>query len=110
MPVVNFSESIESILDLTRQIDVLADKNDWVSMHALVEQRMHSLNRVFDLLNNDENTRLGSSDRDKLAQIADSNQRILDSARSRRKEIASAASTRRAGRVAQKVYSSTGQH
>jgi len=108
--MVNYSESIESILNLTRQIDVLADKSDWVSMHALVEQRMHSLNRMFDLLNKDENTRLDSSDREKLVQIADSNQRILTSAKSRRNEIVSAASARRTGSLAQKAYSSTGQH
>lgn len=109
MTTINYSQSIESILGLTQQINALADENDWLSMQALVERRMRSLDEVFELLNNDRNTRLNSSDRDKLAQIADSNLRILAHAKCRREEIVSAASTLRTGSVAQQAYSATNQ-
>ena len=110
MTTINYSQSIESILGLTQQIDALADQNDWLSMQALVERRMHCLDEVFELLNNNYNARLNSSDRNKLAQIADSNLRILANAKYRREEIVSAASIRRTGSVAQQAYSSTNQH
>jgi len=71
---------------------------------------MHCLEEVFELLNNDHDTRLDLSDRKKLAQIAESNLRILANAKYRRQEIVSAANTRRTGSVAQQAYSSINQH
>lgn len=110
MDGTNYSRSIDGILGLTRQIDALAENSDWLSMQALVEQRANSLDRVFELLNSDENARLNSSDRDKLAHIADSNRRILASARNRREEIVTATSLRRTGSIAQQAYAATNRH
>ena len=103
------SESIEEVARLTREIDALAESNDWLAMHELVERRMVCLNRVFDAIADNGTGDLAKADCDKLAAIADSNERILRSAQERQQEIVAFANIQRAGSQARQAYAANTQ-
>lgn len=107
---LNYNALIQDIVDLSQQIEDLAQSDDWLSMQNLADRRMRGLHTLFAALALDQPVQLSVLDCKKLNHVLNANQRILAHTRRRRDAVVMAVSTQRAATAAQRAYTACPQY
>jgi len=87
-------EAIDTIVQISRRIDDLAEKQDWLTMNEWVEQRRQKLSDLFDFVCLRGADSISEQDWEKLRDVANANRRILQDAKHRRGAVAKQALVR----------------